>query len=222
MELARDCEEGFEKGSFTSDGVYNIHPLNSELPFPVMCKDKPNNRRTYIMERKEGTEDFHRNFHSYRDGFGSVSGDHWLGLEKIHLLATSKPYELRVSIQTKDGTNRFQQYEHFVVSNATSGYKLFFNYTVPDTLLGDCLTPLLGASFSTYDHDQDESVSINCAAKHQGGFWFRGDTCSTCNPTGPLTLPADGLRYGVDNEAFWTVNLGDLAPFRVTMFLVAL
>nr|KAG5709722.1 hypothetical protein BaRGS_027747 [Batillaria attramentaria] len=118
---------------YETDGVYDVCPLAADQPFSVYCK-RLNHARTYVMVRTDDRQDFNKNFLEYTEGFGSLAGDHWLGLER-------------------------------------------------------------------------------------GGVWFRGDTCSTCNPTGPLTLPADGLRYGVDNEAFWTVNLGDLVPFKVTIFL---
>nr|KAG5709721.1 hypothetical protein BaRGS_027746 [Batillaria attramentaria] len=177
----------------------------------------------YIMQHTNDRKDFNKNYFKYTDGFGNPGADHWLGLEKIHLLTTSRAYELQVLIKPQNNTSYSQKYKHFQVSNADSGYRLSFDSSVTGTL-GDCFTPLKGAIFRqvTYDNDQDESVSVNCADKHQGGFWFRGDTCSTCNPTGPLTLPADGLRSGVDNEAFWTENLGNVAPFKIYMFLVPL
>jgi len=35
----------------------------------------------------------------YKAGFGSIDADFWLGLEKVHLLTSSRPYRLRVEVQ---------------------------------------------------------------------------------------------------------------------------
>ena len=37
----------------------------------------------------------------YKAGFGSTDADFWLGLEKTHLLTSSRPYRLRVEMQQK-------------------------------------------------------------------------------------------------------------------------
>ena len=35
----------------------------------------------------------------YKAGIGSIGGDFWLGLEKVHLLTSSQPYRLRAEVQ---------------------------------------------------------------------------------------------------------------------------
>ncbi|PVD24962.1 hypothetical protein C0Q70_15458 [Pomacea canaliculata] len=85
--------------------------------------------------------------------------------------------------------------------------------------VGDCLSDLRGANFSTYDSDNDGDSSVNCASRHSGGWWFRGNTCSTCNPTGQLLQPANGMRTGVDSEVFWIKDLGDVVPSRIRFSL---
>ncbi|KAK7113287.1 hypothetical protein V1264_012599 [Littorina saxatilis] len=115
------------------------------------------------------------------------------------------------------------QYQNFRISDEASGYRMYFNQTTNDTyLLGDCFSALYGAQFSAYDNDNDEDGGVNCAQNHEGGWWFRGGACSTCNPTGPLLQPAGGRRTGVDAEIFWTEDLDDLVPFKMTMFLTSL
>jgi len=46
-------------------------------------------------------DDFNWNltWDEYKAGFGSIDGDFWLGLEKMHLLTQSQPYRLRVEVQ---------------------------------------------------------------------------------------------------------------------------
>ncbi|XP_076452037.1 uncharacterized protein LOC143287687 [Babylonia areolata] len=218
-----DCQEGYSKGNFSGHGVYTIHPLLSAAPFPVYCKQMTNNVRTYILDRRANKVDFNRSYADYQAGFGQLSGDHWLGLDKVYELTNSKTYELRVSAKLKNGSNLYMQYQEFNVSGREDGYRLLFNKSFAGVyLLGDCFSPLWGSRFSTPDHDQDEADAVNCAARHGGGWWFRGDNCSTCNPTGPLLKPSSGFRTGLDAEAFWSEDLGDLALYRMTMFLVHL
>ena len=47
---------------------------------------------------------------------------------------------------------------------------------------GDSLSYQSGSRFSAYDNDNDMDSSRNCAAKFQGGWWFR--RCLRCNLNG--------------------------------------
>ena len=54
-----------------------------------------------------------------RDGFGDVTGDHWLGLHKPHQLANSRCCQLIVQLSLLNGSYLQQFYEAFVVANVT-------------------------------------------------------------------------------------------------------
>nr|KAG5709727.1 hypothetical protein BaRGS_027752 [Batillaria attramentaria] len=159
--------------------------------------------RTFIFSRQDVAFSFNRSWLEYRDGFGDLSGDFFLGLEKLHLLTKSKIYQLRFRVKLPNATLYFVYYDDFVLSDETSDYSFTFSLA-KEISLGDCLTSLLGAGFSTYDRDNDGDSSVNCAQRHGGGWWFSGAACTTCNPLGPILQPFDGRRKGVDGEAFWT------------------
>ena len=53
----------------------------------------------------------------YKNGFGNVSGEFWLGLDRIHRLAKN-PVTLRFDLGAPDGTNRFAVYKGFTVPGA--------------------------------------------------------------------------------------------------------
>ncbi|KAL8571602.1 hypothetical protein ACOMHN_061756 [Nucella lapillus] len=216
-----DCSEGYSTGQFTENKVYRIQPRLSAGSFLARCKNMTN-KRTYIMERSANTLNFNTTYADYVAGFGNPAGDHWLGLDRVYELTNSKTYELRIFCKLQNKSLSFMQYQQFNISSKEDGYRLWFNLTFADTyLLGDCFTPLWKSQFSAMDHDKDEDDTVNCAAKHGGGWWFRGKNCSTCNPTGPLLKPNNGKKSGVDAEAFWTQNLGDSVPFKIAMFLVS-
>lgn len=204
--------------------MYYIKPTLGPAPFPVFCDYLPATGllRTRILHRDDETADFNRTWQEYRDGFGApTSRTHWLGLEKMHVLTTSRSYQVRFRVQLTNATSFYQYYRNFVISEEAAGYALSSAEMVVGMELGDCLGDLQGARFSTYDVDNDGSSAVNCAQQHGGGWWFKGDNCSSCNPLGPIIAPFDGLRKGVSGESFWTKDLDNVIPFPFIIFLVA-
>lgn len=53
---------------------------------------------TTIQRRKSGLVSFYRDWKQYKEGFGSVRGDFWLGNENIHRLSR-QPTRLRVELE---------------------------------------------------------------------------------------------------------------------------
>jgi hypothetical protein len=77
-----DCKSLYDNGE-RSDGVYTISPPGG-APFPVIC-DMAHGGFSVVQRRHNGNVNFQRNYKEYTDGFGSLQGDFWLGLEKLHL-----------------------------------------------------------------------------------------------------------------------------------------
>lgn len=53
---------------------------------------------TVIQRRKSGLVSFYRDWKQYKQGFGSIRGDFWLGNEHIHRLSR-RPTRLRVEME---------------------------------------------------------------------------------------------------------------------------
>ncbi|XP_070175362.1 microfibril-associated glycoprotein 4-like isoform X2 [Littorina saxatilis] len=211
----KDCD-GWQEAGYPN-GVYWVRPsLNTEA-FRVRCSMEWN--RTVIMSRTSNTLDFNRSWVDYRDGFGDVEGDHWLGLENIRLLSQPQPYPcLVIQFTLSNFSFYIARYLGFGLSDETGNYALDFHESkCLSPPMGDCLGSVKGKPFSTYDADHDDDGGGSCAALHQSGWWFGG--CTMCNPTGVMTQPADMQASGNPEEVFWKPGLDGLSPQKVEMFL---
>ena len=167
--------------------AYPIH-VDRTLFFDVPCDMETDGGGWIVFQRRvDASVDFYRNWKEYRNGFGDLNGNFWLGLEKIHKLAgPGKGAILRVDLKhmSKPNELRYAQYSTFEVSNEGAGYKLKVGGYSGDA--GDSLKFQNGALFSTYDHDKD-SLAVNCAVDHQGAWWY--NRCHRSNLNGLFPGP---------------------------------
>ena len=77
-----------------------------------------------FQKRLDGSVDFYRGWAEYKRGFGSLTGEFWLGLDKIHRLTSSGTYKLRVDVEDFAGIIAFAEYDFFEVSSEGEKYKL--------------------------------------------------------------------------------------------------
>ena len=200
--------------------MHVIHPVTSPSPFRVFCGPKLG--RSYLFRRKDVTVHFNRTWQEYVDGFGEVSkNDHWLGLEHVHhITGNPKVYRLTFSMVTANGSKYFAKFENFSLGGGAGGYSFSMgsNYTSSTKAL-DCLSPLQGAPFSTYDNDSDGSALVNCAQRYGGGWWFSGDNCSAvCSPLGSLNKVSDDWSR-IWAEAFWSMTFATISLAEVVGYL---
>lgn len=126
-----------------------------------------------IQNRFDGSVDFYKQWIDYKNGFGSLDGEFWLGLEKVHHLTSSKPHELLVHLEDYDGTKKYAKYGKFAIGDEGELYALKTLESCSGTL-GDALLDYKGMKFSTHDRDNDV-YSGNCAESYQGAWWYK--TC---------------------------------------------
>ena len=126
----------------------------------------------------------------YRDGFGSISSNFWLGLEKLHLLISSEPHRLRVEMLAEsNGLWYSAEYWNFHIDDEANKYRLNVAGYSGDAgnLLNDDGSDGRyrhdGMMFSTVDSDKDMDVDGNCADGKNGGWWFNHcyKACLMCN-----------------------------------------
>jgi ficolin len=80
---------------------------------------------TVFQRRQDGSEDFYRGWYYYTNGFGNLSQEHWLGLDKLNRLTAGRTQsELRVDMNDFEGGKGNAKYSSFQVGDAYNKYKL--------------------------------------------------------------------------------------------------
>lgn len=196
--ISNCCDLGFNTTHFTrqKSGVY---------PFYNFCGDKCSEVQGYcdtktagggwlvVQRRRDGSEDFHRNWVEYEDGFGSLTGEFWYGLRALYCLTSQGRWELQLEMQLKNGTRYFVFYNYFKVASAADKYKLTVTGLYDSTI--DPMKYHNGAYFTTYDRDNDQR-STNCAllrgpSAPAGGWWHKN--CWIVNPNRFYTYQQNGV-----------------------------
>ena len=80
-----------------------------------------------FQRRVDASVDFFRGWEEYKNGFGDLNGNFWLGLEKIHKLASpGRRAILRVDMKhfTDTSTIKYAEYRDFEILSESEGYKL--------------------------------------------------------------------------------------------------
>lgn len=145
--------------------------LSSLSPFTVSCNSNlAGSGWTVIQRRINGSVDFKRNWSDYKQGFGNVEGEFFIGLEKLHLMTTEQRYELYIHLVDQANEVRYARYDHFVVESEATKYELSSvgNY---NGTAGDSMSFHKGYKFSTFDNDND-IWSGDCANTIKGAWWY--------------------------------------------------
>ncbi|XP_077904192.1 tenascin isoform X6 [Ictidomys tridecemlineatus] len=183
----RDCSQAMLNGDTTS-GLYTIY-LNGDKAqaLEVFC-DMTSDGGGWIvfLRRKNGREDFYRNWKAYAEGFGDRREEFWLGLDNLSKITAQGQYELRVDLQDH-GETAFAVYDKFSVGDAKTRYRL--KVEGYSGTAGDSMAYHNGRSFSTFDKDTDSAIT-NCALSYKGAFWYKN--CHRVNLMG---------RYGDNNHS---------------------
>ncbi|CAL8345897.1 unnamed protein product [Merluccius merluccius] len=220
MGIASNCHELFLRGE-TSSGVYTIQPLDGQAAFEVFCEMTAEGGWTVIQKRKDGSVDFDQLWQAYQKGFGSLNGEFWLGLEKIHSLTKDGDHVLKVQFSDwKDLSEAVVM--PFSVGAEDTKYSLNIQ---PAETMGNLESSLAteatsGMPFSTRDQDNDHKTDINCAKHLSGGWWF--SNCGHSNLNGRyFQSPPPKQRHQRKQGVFWKTWRGRYYPLKTTTMMVA-
>ena len=79
---------------------------------------------TIFQKRLDGSVDFYLGWESYKDGFGDLNGEFWLGNDNLHRLTAADDVKLRVDLEDFDHDIRYAEYQTFKVADGGDKYRL--------------------------------------------------------------------------------------------------
>ncbi|CAL1586430.1 unnamed protein product [Knipowitschia caucasica] len=160
-----DCASIYYNGVRRS-GLHTVVTAMSGTPMEVYCDmDTDGGGWTVIQRRVDGSVTFDRSWGDYRDGFGDLHSEFWLGNDHIHDLTSQGGYVLRIDMEDWSNKHKHAIYQNFRVEDEEHQYRLHvsgFSGSVPD-------------SFGWYHDKQSFSTPDSgniCAEISHGGWWY--------------------------------------------------
>ncbi|XP_060604623.1 fibrinogen C domain-containing protein 1-like [Ruditapes philippinarum] len=167
--------------------------------FEIYCDQTTTGGGWIVFQRRlNGKTDFYRTWAEYKNGFGDLNGEFWLGNEYLSLLTSNGVHELRIEIEDFEGNSAYAKYSQFKIYPEENNYKLEvsgYNGTAEDSL--DYHN---GMMFTTYDRDHDK-WSSNCAERWHGAWWYNG--CFHANLNGQYHNQPGNLDGTLINWYLW-------------------
>ncbi|XP_061624715.1 angiopoietin-related protein 2b isoform X1 [Phyllopteryx taeniolatus] len=210
----RDCLQALEDGH-TSSGMYLLKPENANRLMQVWCDQRHDpGGWTVIQRRVDGSVNFFRNWETYKQGFGNIDGEYWLGLENIYWLTNQGNYKLLVTLEDWSGRKVFAEYASFRVEPEADFYKLRLGRYHGNA--GDSLTWHNGKQFTTLDRDHD-AYTGNCAHYQKGGWWY--NSCAHSNLNG-VWYRGGHYRSRYQDGVYWAEFRGGAYSLKRVIMMI--
>ena len=175
--MFRSCLELLNHG-FTKSGKYEINPFLNVTKTVYCDQDTEGGGWTVFLRNAHGLVPFNKKWDEYKDGFGQLEYDFWLGNEfmynatKLYNSHVSKTAELYIVVASADDEKFYAMYKNFAILSEATSYKLQVSSLFKGTM-GDAMVYHNNAMFSTWDRDNDDA-NVSCASKYGGyGWWFK-------------------------------------------------
>ncbi|ALC38316.1 maker414 [Drosophila busckii] len=158
-----------------SIGIQTLRLPGAEA-FEVSCDSRYDAEGWAVIQlRVNGFVNFNRTWDEYKNGFGDLRSEFWLGLEKLHLMTKFQPHELFIQLEDFNKKTRWARYSNFSIGSEAESYELLSlgEYTGNSGNALDTGNEFTAKNmkFSTPDRDND-NLGANCAAHFASGWWF--------------------------------------------------
>lgn len=210
----KDCLQALEDGH-TNSGMYLVKPENANRLMQVWCDQRHDpGGWTVIQRRVDGSVNFFRNWETYKQGFGNIDGEYWLGLENIYWLTNQGNYKLLVTLEDWSGRKVFAEYASFRLEPEADFYKLRVGRYHGNA--GDSLTWHNGKQFTTLDRDHD-AYTGNCAHYQKGGWWY--NSCAHSNLNG-VWYRGGHYRSRYQDGVYWAEFRGGAYSLKKVIMMI--
>jgi hypothetical protein len=167
----QDCGQLHALGE-TETGIYKVRPNPAiENDIYVYCDHDTDGGGWLILQRRSatGTLNMTQPWHLYRDGFGNISTEFWIGNKYFSQLTNHTAYEIMFLFKRANGSVlRKTKCDAFKVSSEQENYRLQLDICEgPDAQI---LKFSNGTEFSTWDKDNGFRI-LNCGSE-MTGWWF--------------------------------------------------
>ncbi|XP_068135125.1 angiopoietin-related protein 7-like [Hyperolius riggenbachi] len=160
-----DCSNHYHNG-VRSSGTYTILPSSGAAAIDVFCDmDTEGGGWTVIQRRQDGSVSFNKTWKAYKEGFGDLNGEFWLGNENIHRITKRGGYSLWIDLEDWTGQHKYALYREFSIEDEANYYRLH--------VLGASGTA--EDSFAWYHNKRSFSTPESrnlCAEISHGGWWY--------------------------------------------------
>ena len=168
-----DCKTAYASGIRKQKILLLNNSLSEQPMFPVRCNLYDAGYGGLILIQKRSTDsklEFSRDWSDYKAGFGDLKSSFWIGLDKLHTLAApGRGAILVITIKVNRNIMIHANYSTFEVAGEANNYRLTIGGYKGRA--GDSLSDLNGASFST--HDQPNNQSLQICGQLLGGWWYK-------------------------------------------------
>ncbi|XP_060072167.1 microfibril-associated glycoprotein 4-like [Ylistrum balloti] len=151
--------------------VFTVYPSQA-MAFGIYCDmDTAGGPWTIVANRYDGSQDFYQPWDKYKQGFGNLTGEYWIGFQKYTFLQTLN-LKMRIEMGGWDGSLKHVEYTSMTVAPESLYYALFYTgFSSPHGLV-DNLAFHKNQNFSTYDKDHDRFPNTNCPSSARGAWWY--------------------------------------------------
>ncbi|XP_047213573.1 angiopoietin-related protein 6 [Girardinichthys multiradiatus] len=210
----RDCQHVLDSGETTS-GIYLLRLQSANRLLQAWCEQsQAQGGWTVIQRRQDGSVNFFMTWEQYKQGFGNLNGEYWLGLEHLYWLTQQAKYKLRVFLEDWQGRQVFAEYDSFHLEPENDWYRLRLGQYHGNA--GDSLSWHNNKAFTTLDRDKD-SYAGNCAHFQKGGWWYH--MCAHSNLNG-VWYRGGHYRSRYQDGVYWAeFHGGSYSLKRVSMMI---
>jgi len=181
LPTVKGCQEHKNLGA-DQDGIYTIDPDGQGI-ISVFCDQTTDGGGWTVFQRRSApySNIFDQWWHRYRDGFGDLTEEFWLGNKYLHRIALSGSL-LRIDLRRADGQTGYAKFGGFQVANEAELFRWDMNSyegNISNAIYGnsDPNLNIRGMAFSTPDNDNDNCPSCKCFP--HAGWW--GNNCAMAN-----------------------------------------